>query len=167
MLYGEPLDRTILALGFSFRCFSLHFCTVATLQSLHNWSITVSVAVPMHRINSSFIFKIISRALRRWGGRSDYASVLPFWRHRQYCFPYGVHWAAWVSLCTTSLCAVALCIFYFWSHVLVFSRCPSAYRIHVNMTTVKILRSLNEGYKIDVRGKTELKVTSTIIEAEI
>nr|XP_040042026.1 retinal guanylyl cyclase 2 isoform X2 [Gasterosteus aculeatus aculeatus]XP_040042034.1 retinal guanylyl cyclase 2 isoform X2 [Gasterosteus aculeatus aculeatus] len=31
------------------------------------------------------------------------------------------------------------------------------YRIHVNMTTVKILRSLNEGYKIDVRGKTELK----------
>ncbi|KAL2096445.1 hypothetical protein ACEWY4_008593 [Coilia grayii] len=31
------------------------------------------------------------------------------------------------------------------------------YRIHVNMSTVKILRSLNEGYKIDVRGKTELK----------
>ncbi|KAA8593852.1 hypothetical protein FQN60_004686 [Etheostoma spectabile] len=31
------------------------------------------------------------------------------------------------------------------------------YRIHVNMSTVKILNSLNEGYKIDVRGKTELK----------
>ncbi|XP_053176735.1 retinal guanylyl cyclase 2 [Scomber japonicus] len=31
------------------------------------------------------------------------------------------------------------------------------YRIHVNMTTVKILHSLNEGYKIEVRGKTELK----------
>uniref|UniRef100_A0A8C6T159 Guanylate cyclase n=1 Tax=Neogobius melanostomus TaxID=47308 RepID=A0A8C6T159_9GOBI len=31
------------------------------------------------------------------------------------------------------------------------------YRIHVNLTTVKILRSLNEGYKIEVRGKTELK----------
>uniref|UniRef100_A0A3Q1GI92 Guanylate cyclase n=1 Tax=Acanthochromis polyacanthus TaxID=80966 RepID=A0A3Q1GI92_9TELE len=31
------------------------------------------------------------------------------------------------------------------------------YRIHVNMSTVNILRSLNEGYKIDVRGKTELK----------
>uniref|UniRef100_UPI0037E6F874 retinal guanylyl cyclase 2 n=1 Tax=Semicossyphus pulcher TaxID=241346 RepID=UPI0037E6F874 len=31
------------------------------------------------------------------------------------------------------------------------------YRIHVNMSTVKILRSLNEGYNIDVRGKTELK----------
>ncbi|XP_041850798.1 retinal guanylyl cyclase 2 [Melanotaenia boesemani] len=31
------------------------------------------------------------------------------------------------------------------------------YRIHVNLTTVKILRSLNDGYKIDVRGKTELK----------
>ncbi|XP_068601213.1 retinal guanylyl cyclase 2 [Brachionichthys hirsutus] len=31
------------------------------------------------------------------------------------------------------------------------------YRIHVNMTTVKILRSLNEGYKIEVRGQTELK----------
>lgn len=35
----------------------------------------------------------------------------------------------------------------------------SAYRIHVNMSTVKILRSLNDGYKIEVRGKTELKVT--------
>ncbi|XP_005927321.1 retinal guanylyl cyclase 2 isoform X1 [Haplochromis burtoni] len=33
------------------------------------------------------------------------------------------------------------------------------YRIHVNMSTVKILRSLNDGYKIEVRGKTELKVT--------
>ncbi|XP_041919632.1 retinal guanylyl cyclase 2 [Alosa sapidissima] len=31
------------------------------------------------------------------------------------------------------------------------------YRIHVNQSTVKILRSLNEGYKIEVRGKTELK----------
>ncbi|XP_067841462.1 retinal guanylyl cyclase 2 isoform X1 [Heptranchias perlo] len=31
------------------------------------------------------------------------------------------------------------------------------YRIHVNQTTVKILRSLNDGYKIQVRGKTELK----------
>ncbi|CAL8360912.1 unnamed protein product [Merluccius merluccius] len=31
------------------------------------------------------------------------------------------------------------------------------YRIHVNISTVKILNSLNEGYKIDVRGKTELK----------
>ncbi|XP_061828717.2 retinal guanylyl cyclase 2 isoform X1 [Nerophis lumbriciformis] len=31
------------------------------------------------------------------------------------------------------------------------------YRIHVNLSTVKILRSLHEGYKIDVRGKTELK----------
>ncbi|KAM6945893.1 retinal guanylyl cyclase 2 [Aplochiton taeniatus] len=31
------------------------------------------------------------------------------------------------------------------------------YRIHANITTVKILRSLNDGYKIDVRGKTELK----------
>ncbi|XP_037553331.1 retinal guanylyl cyclase 1-like, partial [Nematolebias whitei] len=31
------------------------------------------------------------------------------------------------------------------------------YRIHVNNSTVKILRSLNDGYKIDVRGKTELK----------
>ncbi|XP_068173188.1 retinal guanylyl cyclase 2 isoform X2 [Antennarius striatus] len=31
------------------------------------------------------------------------------------------------------------------------------YRIHVNLTTVKILHSLNEGYKIEVRGKTELK----------
>lgn len=36
---------------------------------------------------------------------------------------------------------------------------PPAYRIHVNMSTVKILHSLNEGYKIEVRGKTELKVT--------
>ncbi|KAJ8275890.1 hypothetical protein COCON_G00076420, partial [Conger conger] len=33
----------------------------------------------------------------------------------------------------------------------------AAFRIHVNISTVKILRSLNEGYLIDVRGKTELK----------
>ncbi|XP_054650490.1 retinal guanylyl cyclase 2 isoform X2 [Dunckerocampus dactyliophorus] len=31
------------------------------------------------------------------------------------------------------------------------------YRIHVNLSTVKTLRSLHEGYKIEVRGKTELK----------
>nr|XP_046246233.1 retinal guanylyl cyclase 2 isoform X2 [Scatophagus argus] len=31
------------------------------------------------------------------------------------------------------------------------------YRIHVNVSTVNILRSLNEGYKIELRGKTELK----------
>ncbi|XP_067888872.1 retinal guanylyl cyclase 2 [Heterodontus francisci] len=31
------------------------------------------------------------------------------------------------------------------------------YRIHVNQSTVKILHSLNEGYRIQVRGKTELK----------
>ncbi|GCC18724.1 hypothetical protein chiPu_0018044, partial [Chiloscyllium punctatum] len=31
------------------------------------------------------------------------------------------------------------------------------YRIHVNQSTVRILRSLNEGYRIQVRGKTELK----------
>lgn len=36
--------------------------------------------------------------------------------------------------------------------------CLAAYRIHVNVSTVKILHSLNEGYKIQVRGKTELKV---------
>ncbi|KAA0702098.1 Retinal guanylyl cyclase 2 [Triplophysa tibetana] len=31
------------------------------------------------------------------------------------------------------------------------------YRIHVNISTVNILRSLNDGYKIEVRGMTELK----------
>ncbi|XP_051963706.1 retinal guanylyl cyclase 2 [Xyrauchen texanus] len=31
------------------------------------------------------------------------------------------------------------------------------YRIHVNISTVNILRSLNDGYNIEVRGKTELK----------
>uniref|UniRef100_A0A8C1J9T0 Guanylate cyclase n=1 Tax=Cyprinus carpio TaxID=7962 RepID=A0A8C1J9T0_CYPCA len=31
------------------------------------------------------------------------------------------------------------------------------YRIHVNISTVNILRSLNDGYQIEVRGKTELK----------
>lgn len=40
--------------------------------------------------------------------------------------------------------------------------CTSAYRIHVNMSTVQILRSLNEGYKIEVRGKTELKVAEVL-----
>lgn len=29
------------------------------------------------------------------------------------------------------------------------------------MSTVNILRSLNEGFKIEVRGKTELKVASS------
>lgn len=46
----------------------------------------------------------------------------------------------------------------YWSSLFFYPFLPSAYRIHVNMSTVKILRSLNEGYKIDVRGKTELKV---------
>ncbi|XP_068130121.1 retinal guanylyl cyclase 1 [Hyperolius riggenbachi] len=31
------------------------------------------------------------------------------------------------------------------------------YRVHVNVSTVNILRSLREGYRIEVRGKTELK----------
>ncbi|XP_053575462.1 retinal guanylyl cyclase 1 [Bombina bombina] len=31
------------------------------------------------------------------------------------------------------------------------------YRVHVNLSTVNILHSLQEGYKVDVRGKTELK----------
>uniref|UniRef100_A0A3B3RT21 Guanylate cyclase n=1 Tax=Paramormyrops kingsleyae TaxID=1676925 RepID=A0A3B3RT21_9TELE len=31
------------------------------------------------------------------------------------------------------------------------------YRIHVNISTVNILQTLNEGYKIELRGKTELK----------
>lgn len=34
----------------------------------------------------------------------------------------------------------------------------SAYRIHVSQSTVDTLRSLNEGYEIVPRGKTELKV---------
>ncbi|XP_039586977.1 retinal guanylyl cyclase 1-like, partial [Passer montanus] len=33
----------------------------------------------------------------------------------------------------------------------------SAYRIHVNQRTVAILLSLQEGFKVDIRGKTELK----------
>lgn len=54
----------------------------------------------------------------------------------------------------TAKCHFLLClnVLHIWSPF-------SAYRIHVNMSTVKILHSLNEGYKIDVRGKTELKVT--------
>lgn len=35
---------------------------------------------------------------------------------------------------------------------------PAAYRIHVNARTVAILRALQEGFKLDIRGKTELKV---------
>uniref|UniRef100_A0A8D2LZN9 Guanylate cyclase domain-containing protein n=1 Tax=Varanus komodoensis TaxID=61221 RepID=A0A8D2LZN9_VARKO len=31
------------------------------------------------------------------------------------------------------------------------------YRIHVNIRTVEILHSLKEGFKLDLRGKTELK----------
>ncbi|KAF7473451.1 Hypothetical predicted protein [Marmota monax] len=31
------------------------------------------------------------------------------------------------------------------------------YRIHVNMSTVRILRSLNQGFQMELRGRTELK----------
>lgn len=34
----------------------------------------------------------------------------------------------------------------------------SAYRIHVSRSTVQTLLSLDEGYRIDIRGQTELKV---------
>lgn len=33
-----------------------------------------------------------------------------------------------------------------------------AYRIHVNMSTVRILHALDEGFQTEVRGRTELKV---------
>lgn len=33
-----------------------------------------------------------------------------------------------------------------------------AYRIHVNVSTVRILRALDEGFQTEVRGRTELKV---------
>ncbi|XP_026544944.1 retinal guanylyl cyclase 1 [Notechis scutatus] len=35
------------------------------------------------------------------------------------------------------------------------------YRIHVNLRTVEILHALKEGYKLDLRGKTELKGKGT------
>uniref|UniRef100_A0A3Q2Q4T9 guanylate cyclase n=1 Tax=Fundulus heteroclitus TaxID=8078 RepID=A0A3Q2Q4T9_FUNHE len=104
------------------------------------------------------LFICCSRALCRWGCRADHASVLPFWRHRQHCLSYGIHWAASVSL-KRLLHIPLLFVIFFPPHCF---KCPpplSAYRIHVNCSTVKILRSLNDGYKIDVRGKTELKVT--------
>lgn len=56
-------------------------------------------------------------------------------------FPSDLIWMLWA-------------VFFQWALLV------SAYRIHVNNSTVKILRSLNDGYKIDVRGKTELKVTT-------
>lgn len=42
--------------------------------------------------------------------------------------------------------------------VIMFSPVTTAYRIHVNQSTVDILNSLKLGYKIQVRGLTELKV---------
>lgn len=33
-----------------------------------------------------------------------------------------------------------------------------AYRIHVNVSTVRIFRALDEGFQTEVRGRTELKV---------
>lgn len=33
-----------------------------------------------------------------------------------------------------------------------------AYRIHVSRSTAQMLRSLDEGYRIDIRGQTEIKV---------
>lgn len=40
------------------------------------------------------------------------------------------------------------------------SKCfwDTAYRIHVHQSTVKVLRDLNLGYKLELRGKTEVKV---------
>lgn len=35
---------------------------------------------------------------------------------------------------------------------------PAAYRIHVNMSTVRILRALDQGFQMELRGRTELKV---------
>lgn len=34
----------------------------------------------------------------------------------------------------------------------------AAYRIHVNMSTVRILHALDQGFQTEVRGLTELKV---------
>lgn len=34
----------------------------------------------------------------------------------------------------------------------------SAYRIHVNMSTVRILCALDQGFQMECRGRTELKV---------
>lgn len=34
----------------------------------------------------------------------------------------------------------------------------AAYRIHVHQSTVQVLRDLNLGYKLELRGKTEVKV---------
>lgn len=34
----------------------------------------------------------------------------------------------------------------------------AAYRIHVNMSTVRILCALDQGFQTEVRGRTELKV---------
>lgn len=37
-------------------------------------------------------------------------------------------------------------------------RFDAAYRIHIHQSTVKVLRELNLGYKLELRGKTEVKV---------
>lgn len=112
---------------------------------------------------TNVVILCVSRALCCRGGGSDHASVLPFWRHGQHCLPHGIHWAASVSHTHTHTPArFMLCCFMLFlggSDFVFLSPRPPAYRIHVNMSTVKILHSLNEGYKIEVRGKTELKVT--------
>lgn len=38
----------------------------------------------------------------------------------------------------------------------------AAYRIHVHQSTVKILKHLNLGYKLELRGRTEVKVQLSI-----
>lgn len=52
----------------------------------------------------------------------------------------------------------SLCDALSFAPLFTFTLLIAAYRIHVNVSTVKILHSLNDGYKIEVRGKTELKV---------
>lgn len=43
----------------------------------------------------------------------------------------------------------------------------AAYRIHVHESTVKVLRDLNLGYKLELRGRSEVKVLYQAIKISV
>lgn len=102
---------------------------------------------------------VCSRVLCSWCGRSDNASLLSVWGHGEHCLSHGVQWSAWVI----QKAFVEIHVFVGKNEFLtVWLSCDylfdAAYRIHVHQSTVKVLRELDLGYKLELRGKTEVKV---------
>lgn len=106
---------------------------------------------------------VCCRSLCSRCGGSDYASLLSVWWHGQHRLSHGVQWPAWVFMKRNKGFSIHARsqqqVFFFrivWKSSDWFL--DAAYRIHVHQSTVKVLRDLNLGYKLELRGKTEVKV---------